>query len=85
MSLKDWYYDSGEPHYMTAINKWTEPRRPCHRFFFKKGFIQIEEWLELHFKEGDYDSFVRFNSGDPFLEVDVFDESNAMLFLLSWS
>ena len=83
--IEDWRYDDAEPHFIAALDKWSEPRRPAHVFIIKKDWVLIEEWLVGNCTEDQFDSIARFNSGDPFLSVQIFDKELAMQFLLRWS
>jgi hypothetical protein len=89
--IVSWRYDAGEPHYMRAIGQWTDPRRPCWRCHWRwssgQGLMVTEalrRWLIDNCTEDQYDTNYRFNSGDPYLSIEIYDESVATAFRLAW-
>jgi len=80
-----WQYDDGEPHYMAAIDRWTERTRPCWRasvldLQYAQG---IQDWIDENFT-GDHETIMRFNGGDPFLSVRIYTQDDATAFQLRW-
>jgi hypothetical protein len=82
-----WSYDDGEPYYMMAIDRWSEPRRPCWRCHWRMRHVDRDEtfqgWFKAH-PEDSYDLTVRFNGGDPYISIEIYDETVATAFRLTW-
>lgn len=84
----NWVYDSGEPHYMEVIDRWTEPTEPVWRFRCKSTlpigetrdwYDTIVNWLEENC-QGGYDYTYRFNDGDPYLSVELLHQEDFLAF-----
>lgn len=83
--ITDWHYDGGEPHWMEAISEWSDARPPAWRCQYRGTPHQIEavaRWLDQ--LAGGGDSHWRFNGGDPYLAVEIHEERDALLFLMTW-
>jgi hypothetical protein len=82
-----WRYDDGEPIYMEAISSWTERQRPCWRCQVLSIYngAEMENWFKGNVLSGDYDFVMRFNSGNPYIDIKIYEEKDAVAFLLRWS
>lgn len=81
-------YDEGEPHFMVAIGKWTEGRRPSWRCNFREDYRgqgeELEAWLRDNMSD-TYECLFRFNSGDPCYFIHIYGEDDLTAFRLRWS
>ena len=88
MRLVGWEYHDGAPYYMETINQWSERMRPCWRCsawtYDDKPLQQIADWLTENSGGTDWETIYRFNSGNPFLQVMIYDDQLAMAFRLRW-
>lgn len=88
--IRHWSYDDGTPYYMTAISKWSERRRPCWRCHWKDSRRNqhvteaMRAWFEDTYTEDQYSLTGRFNGGDPFISIEIYDETVAAAFRLTW-
>ncbi len=88
--IRHWSYDDGLPLYMTAIDKWSEPRRPCWRSHCRDNRSTQAEteamraWFEDNHTEDQYTLTARFNGGDPYISIEIYDEAVAIAFRLTW-
>lgn len=85
--ISGWRYDDGKPHYMEAINRWTEPHDPCWRcgWLVQDNIPEIHIWLQEHGSKGiDYDVDCKFNSGNPHYYLRIYDDTMAVAFRLRW-
>jgi hypothetical protein len=80
-----WTYDDGEPYYMSAIDKWTERTRPCWRasILDLRDAQAVQAWIDANFT-GDWETNMRFNSGNPFFSVVIYTQEDATAFQLRW-
>lgn len=90
MKLIGWQYDSGEPYYMETISQWSVRQQPrwCCSAWTDDGrpSQQIDDWLQQNaLTNGDWETHWRFNSGNPFLQIMIFDDNLAMAFRLRWA
>lgn len=83
-----WRYDDGEPIYMPAINSYTDARKPCWccsmHVNSTEGLHQLHLWFEHSYTTDQYDLTYRFNSGNPFVQIKVYDKTITTAFSLSW-
>jgi hypothetical protein len=82
MRISGWRFDGGDPTYISAIDSWTDRRTPTWRCGVRGTQAEVEEvraWLSEQC--GDQcDHTYRFNSGDPYVEINIRDETNAIAF-----
>lgn len=81
-SFTELRYDDGAPHFMTALNEWTEQRRPSWKCCYY-GKSDLPTWFEENI-QGEYDNDFRFNSGDPAYFITIYNKDDAALFKLTW-
>jgi hypothetical protein len=83
--IVEFTYDSGDPYYMSIVDRWTEPREPVWRFKCKSAnkdwYTSLVDWLENNCGSG-YDYTYRFNDGDPYLSVELLDLEDVIAFRL---
>lgn len=76
-------FDSGDPHYMNVIDRWTERREPVWRIHYiadtPEGYDAVVEWLDNNCERG-YDYTYRFNSGSPYLSIELLAETDVIAF-----
>lgn len=91
MTIRDWHWDQGKSHYMSAIDKWSEPRRPCWRcrwftlYQDRAKTDAMRDWFEDNYTEDQYDLTRRFNGGNPYTAIEIYDEAVAIAFKLRYS
>lgn len=91
MRVLGWRYDSGEPIYMSAINSYSDARRPgwrCSVIFddpTEEGLYNLKQWFHENYTKDQYDLIYRFNNGNPFMAVEIYDELTATVFKLRWA
>jgi len=87
--IRFWRYDDGSPIWSDKINDFIgEACRPAWRcMIYAREFDAecMQEWLESNLTEDQYETTVRFNSGDPAIFVNLYDTESAALFYLTWS
>jgi len=83
--ITNWRYNTGEPVYMPTIDSWTERLRPawqCQVWGTNRA-REVQAWIDENFT-GDYETIMRFNSGNPFLSVTIHEQTDATAFQLRW-
>lgn len=82
-------YHDGEPEYLAVVDRWTERYTPYWSFVLQyKDYIMhdgdaVEKWIAengLKDRQEIVDVICRFNSGNPFVDVRIFDEKVALMF-----
>lgn len=83
--IKHWYFDDGEPHYMTAIDSWSEERRPAWRcqWWDLTTAEDVARWLDENCGL-NAEHTLRFNSGSPYMQIEIYRERDAVAFKLTW-
>jgi hypothetical protein len=84
--IRYWEYDPGEAYYMSAIDRYSEARRPCWRCHYQgkdTDTVFLIGWLDENLPDR-HDQTWRFNGGDPYLAVELYDEAGATLFKMVW-
>lgn len=87
--IRNWRYDTGEPYYMSNIDKWTEPRIPAWRgAVYTKDMSneqreEFDKWIKDH-ETSTEECTWRFNNGDPFFQIEIRNEEDALAFFMTW-
>jgi len=83
--IRHWQYDDGLPQYMAVIDQWTDAREPCWQCHWQPsvGEDPVKWWLDDNCL-GPYDTTFRFNSGDPYVQIRIYREEDAIAFKLRW-
>lgn len=81
-------YDSGDRHYMSVIDEWTDTRTPCWKF--KCTADNVAEYEELvtwiiNSASYGYDYDYRFNNGSPYLMIEFVNEADALAFRMRFT
>lgn len=83
--IKYWHFDDGEPHFMTAIDSWSEARRSAWRCQWTDldTAESVAAWLDDNCGK-NAEHTLRFNGGNPYLQIAIYREKDAIAFKLAW-
>lgn len=89
--IDSWRFDDGKPYWMEPLKRWSTPRQPCWtcvlwlRGLRSDGSDEVLAWLADNGRDGwDYDTTARFNGGNPFTTIRIFDTSMATAFRMRY-
>ena len=76
--------DIGQPlvPLTVKVSGWNQYNNVWTCRVYTNNYTLFSDWMEIHCPKSQY--IFRYNSGNPAYIIDIFDESEAAIFKLSW-